>query len=96
MVMTGSWVEGLYITSQIGIISKNNTDIVKIIANQKEPLSKLVEMMKPNAQDAAIAELLASLQPLVDIFAEISGDTLTPEQFEKVSQAVSQVREGLI
>lgn len=96
MVMTGSWVEGLYITSQIGIISKNNTDIVKIIANQKDPLNKLVELLKPNAQDAAIAELLAALQPLVDIFAGVNGDTLTPEQFEKVSQVVSQVREGLI
>ncbi|MBN1988112.1 MAG: hypothetical protein JW783_01785 [Bacteroidales bacterium] len=96
MVMAGSWIEGLYITSQIGVISKNNVDIIKIIANQKEPLNKLVELMQPNAEDAAIAELLASLKPLVDIFAAVSGDTLTQEQFEQVSQAVSTVREGLI
>ncbi len=96
LVMTGSWVEGLYITSQMVIVSKNNADMLKIVANQKEPLTKIIELMQPYSNDQDVAEMATALKPLVDIYAGITGDTISPEQFEKINTEISKVRESII
>jgi len=95
-VMTGSWVEGLYITTQMAVISKNSEDILKIVANQKEPLSKLLELMKPYSTDKEVSELVETLKPLSEIFATISTEKLTSEQFELINKAVDKVRGSIV
>jgi len=96
LVMSGSWIEGLYITTQIALVSKNNTDILKIIANQKEPLNKLMSLLQPNAQDANVIEVLTALKPLADIYGTLTTDQLTNDQFEEISKAVEKIRNGLV
>lgn len=96
LVMTGSWIEGLYLTTQIAVISKNSEDIIKIIANQKEPLNKLMELLQPNVADAAIGEMVESLKPLVELFSGIQGDVITQEQYSNISNAVTQLRNSII
>lgn len=96
LVMTGSWVEGLYITSQIAIISKNSEDILKIVANQKEPLTKLLELMQPYSTDKDVSEIITALKPLSDIFATVGVDKLTSEQFELINKSISEVRNKII
>lgn len=96
LVMSGSWIEGLYITTQIAVVSKNNEDLLKIIANQKEPLLKLMELLEPAATDAAIADVMGMLKPLKGLFDEITGETLTPEQFGKIEQEIAKIRTSII
>ncbi len=96
LIMTGSWVEGLYITTQMAIISKNNEDMLKIVANQKEPLTKLLELMVPYKTDKDVAEMADALKPLADIYAMVGVEKLTTEQFEQINKAVSQVRGILV
>jgi hypothetical protein len=92
LVIAGSWIEGLYITSEIAIISKNNEDLLRIIANQKDPLNKLIELLEPASNDAAIAEVLSMLSPLKSIFDEINGDTVTQQQFERIEKTIGEIR----
>jgi hypothetical protein len=96
LVMAGSWIEGLYITTQMAIISKNNEDILKIVANQKEPLTKLLELLKPYSTDKDVAEITEALKPLANIYANVGVDKLTPEQFEQINKAVAQVRGTIV
>ena len=96
LVMTGSWIEGLYITSQMVIVSKNNADMLKIVANQKEPLSKILELMKPYANDQDVTDMATALKPLSDIYANINGDVITPEQFEQINKEITKVRESIV
>ena len=96
LVMSGSWVEGLYITTQMAIISKNNEDILKIVANQKEPLAKLLELMKPYSTDKDITEMVVALKPLADIYATVVVDKLTPEQLDQITKSVNQVRSMIV
>ncbi|NVO08475.1 MAG: hypothetical protein HXX16_00805 [Bacteroidales bacterium] len=96
LVMAGSWVEGLYITSQIAIISKNNDDMLKIVANQKDPLNKLIELMKPYTNDKDISEVAEALKPLSSIFATVGTEKLTKEQSDEITKAVIKVRSGII
>lgn len=96
LVMTGSWIEGLYITTQIAFTSKNNEDMLKIIANQKEPLSKLIELMQPYSADKDVIEIMTALKPLSDIYSTVGTDVLTKEQFESINKAISDLRNSII
>jgi hypothetical protein len=96
LVMAGSWTEGLYITTQIAIVSKNNEDFLKIIANQKDPLNKLMELMEPATSDSTIAEVKGMLAPLVSVFEKIEGEKLTVVQLEEITEIVSKIRAAII
>ena len=96
LVMAGSWLEGLYITTQISMVSKNNEDILKIIANQKDPLNKLFELMEPVNNDTAVAEVIEMLKPLKSIFDKIEGENITSEQFSEIEQEISKIRTAII
>ena len=80
----------------MAIISKNNEDMLKIVANQKEPLTKLLELMVPYKTDKDVAEMADALKPLADIYAMVGVEKLTTEQFEQINKAVSQVRGILV
>lgn len=96
LVMTGSWIEGLYITTQIALVSQNNEDILKIIANQKDPINKLFELMEPFTNDAAVAEVKEMLKPIKSMFDEVEGEEITPEQFDKIEKEISKVRTSIV
>jgi hypothetical protein len=96
LVMCGSWIEGLYITTQIAVTAQNNTDFMTIIANQKDPLNKLYELMQPFAEEAVIAEMMGTLKPLKVIFDEIEGEAVTLKQFENIEKEVSSIRAGIV
>lgn len=96
LVMAGSWAEGLYITSQIAIIAKDNKDFLKIMALQKEPLDILYDLMQKNAEDPLVAEVLEQIKPLYALYSGVSDEHLTPQQFEKISASIGQLREAII
>lgn len=96
MVMVGSWTEGLYITSQMAVISKDNHDLMKIIANQKDPLNTLFDLLEASKEDEAIAEVITMLNPLKEVFDSVEGDTLTKEQFEKIEKESAKIRKAII
>ena len=96
MVITGSWVEGLYITSQIALTSRNNTDFVKIMANQKAPLAKIIELMQARSAQPEMAEMVKTLQPIADVYNTIQGETLTNEQFQAIVENIAKIRNAMI
>ncbi|MDD2196765.1 MAG: hypothetical protein PHE03_09130 [Bacteroidales bacterium] len=96
LVMCGSWIEGLYITTQIAVTSQNNTDFMTIIANQKEPLTKLYELMQPFAEEDVIAEMMETLNPLKTIFDDVKDEVVTQKQFEDIEGEVSRIRTGIV
>lgn len=96
LVMCGSWIEGLYITTQIAITTQNNADFMTIIANQKEPLNKLFELMQPFAEEDVIAEMMETLKPLKAIFDEVKDEVVTQKQFENIENEVLSIRTGIV
>ena len=51
LVMAGSWIEGLYITTQIAITAGDNTKFLDIITHQESSLKKLLEIIEPLKED---------------------------------------------
>ncbi len=95
LVVSGSWIEGLYITAQIAVTATDNTKFLEIIAQQKKSLNKLIEIIDPVKEDKDVADIYKGLIDLNGIY-EAVGESLTEEQLEQVLNTIEPLRESLV
>lgn len=95
LVMAGSWVEALYITTQISLVSKDNSEIIDIIANQRASLDKLLEVMTPISVIDTGADIYEGLMGLQEIYKE-GGTELSSEQLEELISRTEELRKMII
>jgi|UPI000689C26C hypothetical protein len=96
LVMTGSWVEGLYTTVQIAISTPKNGVFLKVIANQKRTLDKLLELMDQNKESKNVEDSMSLLFPIKKAYETVNDENLTKEQFEAIASAVIRVRQSIV
>lgn len=95
LVMAGSWIEGLYITSQIALTAGDNTKFLEIIAHQKNSLNKLLEVMDPVKEDEDVAEIHSGLTDLNKLYDTIE-EKITDEQLEEISNFIETLRNNIV
>ena len=96
LVLTGSWIEALYITTQITMITKDgNQKIVEIISDQESSLSKLLEIMEPVKEDQVIKDVYASLASIRTLY-ENASEPFSQTDLEKVLKATEVLRNNII
>ncbi|MBA7558792.1 hypothetical protein ES708_00401 [subsurface metagenome] len=95
LVMTGSWIEGLYITTQIAITAGDNTKFLDIITNQESSLKKLLEIMEPLKEDEDVSEIHGGLMDLNKIYDTIEEE-LTEKQLEEISNSIETLRNKIV
>lgn len=96
LVMTGSWVEGVYTTVEIAKSTPKNELFLKVIANQKRTLAKLLELMEDNKESSNVESAIELLYPIKKAFEPVVDENLTPQQFEDISKAVLSVRKKIV
>lgn len=95
LVVSGSWIEGLYITTQIAITARDRTPFLEIIARQKNSLHKLLEVVETVKEDADLTGIYSGLMELNAIYEGI-GDDLTPEQLEQIVSSIESLRQSIV
>ena len=95
LVMAGSWIEALYITSQISIISAQNDKIVQIINEQSTTLDKLLEIMEPVAESEMSSDIFNDLLALQEIYRSAEGD-LSGDSLEVLILQIEKLRAKII
>lgn len=95
LILAGSWIEALYITTQITTITRENQKIVEIISDQKSTLSKLLELMDLVKDDQIIKEIHTSLAGIKTLYDNAS-DPFTQSDLDKVLEATEVVRNKII
>lgn len=96
LVLSGSYVEGLYIATHISEETYNNVEMVKIIMDQKEPLAKLMELIKEYNEDQSVSEIEEALLGLNNIYAGLDGTSISKEQMDSIKLKVAEIRSGII
>ena len=96
MIVAGSWIEGLYITTHISDDTFDNKEIVKIVMSQKEPLEKLVNLLSQHHDDANIKELSDSLAPLAEIYAHSTEAGLSEDQMNEIKRLADDIRSKIV
>ncbi|HYX10067.1 MAG TPA: hypothetical protein VE912_25290 [Bacteroidales bacterium] len=74
LVMTGSWIEGMYITTQINITASKNLKIEDIILNQKASLQKLLDLMQPVKNNEDIKGVYDALSGINAVYMQLNSD----------------------
>jgi hypothetical protein len=95
LVMAGSWVEALYITTQISLISKDNSDIIDIIEHQHSSLETLLEVMHPISVIDTGADIYEELKGLQKIYQE-AGNEFTPDELDELITKTEEIRNMII
>jgi len=94
-VVSGSFIEGLYIATHISENTFTNPEIVKVIFDQKDSLERLLKVLKPEAQDPNIASLIADFNGLKASFDKVEG-SMTKPQLEEITASVVKLREAIV
>ena len=95
LVVSGSWIEGLYVTTNVALTAKDNTEFLEILAKQKNSLNKLVGLLEPVMDADDISEVFNGLVDLQKIFEGV-GDSLNEAQLEQLSASVETLRSGIV
>jgi hypothetical protein len=96
LILAGSWIEALYITTQITLITTGpNEKIVEIISDQESTLSKLLELMDPVKDDQIIKDIHTSLAGIKTLYDNAS-DPFTQSDLDKVLEATEVLRNNII
>lgn len=96
MVLTGSWVEGLYIATHISEDTYNNVEMVKIVMEQKEPLNQLMDMINEFSGSEEIKETGVMLEKLHGIFNQLDDGSISQEQMQAITTEVAAVRDAIV
>ena len=72
LVITGGFIEALYLGTQLAKNTKNNSDIITRIAEQKGTLNNVVNLLSSYEEEAGIAEVLTGLKELKAIYDQVT------------------------
>jgi hypothetical protein len=92
LVVTGSWIEGMYLAVQKGRSAVYNTSITNIILEQKDPLGNLLSLMENKYRSDEL------YQKLTEIHAFIKNlrSPMEEEVFELFAGMIENVRSDII
>jgi hypothetical protein len=100
MVLAGGWIEGLYLSAELGNMITKNTEILQGIADQKETLSKLIPLMETYKENQNVADVLKSLTSLKVAFDGLkvvdNKVQMTVDGFKKIHGEISVLRKKIV
>ncbi len=97
LVVAGSWIEGLYITTQLAISSNYDKRLMDIVGNQKTAAKKLAELCEKYKDDEdvnAVLPLIRFLNLTYDGVIEEAG--ITKGQLGDILDNVKSTRDEII
>lgn len=96
LIVAGSWIEGLYISTHISEFTFENKEIVKILLSQKEPLLKLMELLNEYRNDEGVLVVKNSIEPLYNIYAGIDESSISENQVNAIRNTVTEIRDSIV
>ncbi|MCX7954796.1 MAG: hypothetical protein N3A01_06360 [Bacteroidales bacterium] len=83
IILTGGWIEGLYIACQIVKNTSYNQELMERIADQRLSLNTLISLLNDYKNDANVKQVIPMLEKLKVIFDKIQSKSSKLEVVEK-------------
>jgi len=94
-MITGMWVELMYIATNISEDSYNFTGMVDIISNQKASYEKVMELLNSRNTNVNVKDLETKLQVLKPVFDKVEAG-LSEKDYGLILQTIKSVRSSLV
>jgi hypothetical protein len=95
LVVCGSWIEGVYITTNVALKAIDNTAFLEALAKQKNSLNELVTLLEPVKDVEEVSDLYEGLSDIQESYEGV-GDTMTDEQLNILSEKINALRESIV
>lgn len=95
LVVVGSWIEGVYITTNVAQKAIDNTSLLEALAKQKKSLNELVDLLDAVKEVDEVADLYKSLSDIQVLFEGV-GDLMTEEQLKVISESIATLRNSIV
>jgi hypothetical protein len=96
LVLAGSWVEALYITTNISEDTYQNKEMVRIVMEQKSSLNKLLGLMRNYKSDTAVQGVLEQMEPLSEVYNMIENNAISEKQMNIIIAEVTKIRNSFV
>jgi len=94
-MITGMWVELMYIATNISQASYNSTGLVNIISRQKSSYQKVMDLLTPRNANPDIKNLETKLQVLKPVYEKVESG-LSEKDYNLILQTIKSVRASLV
>jgi hypothetical protein len=95
LVVCGSWIEGVYLTTKVSAEADDNTAFLEALARQKSSLEELVNLLDPVKNVEEVKDIYSGLSDLKKVYDGV-GDTLNEEQFQSISEKIDALRSSIV
>ena len=95
LVVCGSWIEGVYITTNVALDAIDNTAFLEALARQKNSLNELVSLLESVKDLEEVKDLYEGLSDIQKSYEEV-GDTMTDDQLIILSEKINALRESIV
>lgn len=95
LVVCGSWIEGIYITTNVALKAKDNTVFLEMLAKQKKSFNQLVSLLEPVRDEAEVADIFKGLSDIQTLYKDVE-DTMTDEQLQALKKKITILRESIV
>ena len=97
LVMSGSLVEGLYITTQMATLYPNNQELLKIVAAQKTTFKEVYKMLEPMSGNEEIKEIFESFGGVSEFYESVSiGMPVDGDQLKEITKMIEGIRTKIV
>jgi len=95
LVVCGSWIEGVYITTHVALKAIDNTAFLEALARQKKSLNELVNLLEPVKDVQEVNDLYKGLFDIQEFYEGV-GDIMTDEQLKILEEKISTLRNSIV
>ncbi len=95
-VLTGSWIETVYLIEKTIEFSTNKEPLVKIVLKNKQMLEKIIELLELKKNDENFADIYDTLIDIKALFNSVAMDPTNEKKIEELKSAVKEARSNII
>ena len=95
LVISGSYIEGLYILTQIAATSKNNGELIQMVGSQKSILKEIMKLMEPFKEHESVKDLYAKMLPLSEAYQKV-GFSIEEDQLKEITKIIADIRKTIL
>lgn len=99
LIITGGWVEGLYLALQVSDVAQGNAEILAGIAQQKSVLNSLLRLLDMYAANRDIIDVKQDILKLKKEFEDVlpeKSSAISREKLVRLMQITGEVRKKII
>jgi len=100
LVVTGSWLEGLYLSTKTFITAAKtpeNSDLYKTIGGQKQSLTVVIRLLEEYKKDAYISALITDLKEITSVYDNVTdNERMNEQELANIHQKVEKLRNRIV